>query len=285
MTVREALRNAVLRLQKAGLRHPRDDAEAILTAVLGQNRAFLLAHPDRSLTPEARRRLARWLGRRERHFPIQYLRGRQEFFGRDFVVNPSVLVPRPETELLVECSLKLLAQRHGSKLTAAEVGIGSGCLGLSLVCEEPRLNLAATEISPAAIEVAALNARRLSCEERVEIVAGDVLAPLADRGPVFDLIVANPPYGSLLQEDAVDLGVRRYEPRKAVFAGATGLEVFQGIFGQAGSVLRRDGRIAVEIGFGQRKPVEQLASASGWTLVEAHRDLAGIERSLVFCAA
>ncbi|MEE8587408.1 MAG: peptide chain release factor N(5)-glutamine methyltransferase [Acidobacteriota bacterium] len=283
MTIREALRRATRELDEQNLRSPRQDAELILMSVLECSRAFLFTHPGHPLAESQSQRFEEWLQRRLQHYPLQYLRGHQEFYGREFVVTPAVLVPRPETELLVEVALEALTRPAAARVV--EVGSGSGCLGLSLVCQNPRLRLTATDISEEALEVTRLNAERLDCLQRVETLQGDGLRPVLDRGRIYDLLVSNPPYGSTREEDRVDPGVLRHEPRQAVFAGESGLEVYQKIFQDAHRILRPSAAIAVELGYGQAEAVRKLALERGWKLIELRQDLAGIDRVAVFLPA
>ena len=282
MTVGEALQFATRSLKEAGLRTPREDAEYILTAVLKWTRADLLTHPEHHIEEVLRRSFLEWLERRRRHYPLQYMKGVQEFYGREFVVTPEVLVPRPETEQLVEFALELLASRPDEELRVLEIGSGSGCLGLSILCENSGVRLTATDISADALRITRLNARRLGCARRLETVCGDALQPLEGRKAAFSLLVSNPPYGALVDEETVDLGVRLYEPRRAVFAGATGLELYRSIFRHAAPLLRPGAEILLEMGAEQAAPVSELARDHGWEVREIRRDLAGIERCARF---
>ncbi len=284
MTIREALRRATRELDDKGLRSPRQDAELILMSVLDCSRAFLLAHPEYPFNSGQSEQFEEWLQRRLQHYPLQYLRGRQEFYGREFVVTPAVLVPRPETELLVEAALELLSGFEADSLRVVEVGSGSGCLGLSLLCEDSRLRLTAIDISEQALQVTRLNAQRLNCLQRLEVMAGDGLAPVLNRGRIYDLLVSNPPYGSTRQENQVDRGVLLHEPGHAVFAGESGLEVYQKIFQDAHRILSPHSPVAVELGCGQAEAVRDIALKRGWKLSELRQDLASIERVAVFHA-
>ncbi|HSR69438.1 MAG TPA: peptide chain release factor N(5)-glutamine methyltransferase [Acidobacteriota bacterium] len=280
-TIRQALVEATETLRRAGLRSPRADAELILTSLLSANRAHLLAHPEQRLEPSQEKLFCQWLEKRKEHFPLQYLRGRQEFYGRDFEVSPAVLVPRPETELLLEACLRRLSPLPDRPLQVVEVGLGSGCLGETLILEDPRVILTGIDISPAALQVANRNALRLGAGSRLRMVAADALSALARR-PFFDLLVSNPPYGALSQSHLVDEGVRRYEPACAVFAGDSGLEVYEKIFSQAARILKPGAGVLVELGKDLRPWVEESARRQGWRPIQVIPDLAGIDRVAEF---
>ncbi len=281
MIVRDALQDATKRLTARNLRSPRFDAELILMSVLECDRTEILANPSRSLTSIEKRRFEDWVKKREGHYPIQYLRGRQEFYGRDFIVNPAVLIPRPETELLVEITLEWLGKLGRPDPQVIEVGTGSGCLGVTLLCEHPGLYLTAIDISRAALEVARLNAEKHSCVDRIILECSDGLIGAASIGIDYDLIVSNPPYGSARDRESVDPGVRLFEPPEAVFAGETGLEMYRKIFAASEGLLKPDGGMLLELGYGQRRDVEEMAQAHGWEMIDVRRDLAGIERCAV----
>ncbi|MFZ0430688.1 MAG: peptide chain release factor N(5)-glutamine methyltransferase [Acidobacteriota bacterium] len=272
------LREAVRQLEAAAVAEPRRDAEILLARVLERDRAFLLAHPEQSVSEAETGRFQGWVRRRASHYPIQYLLGFQEFFGRPFEVDERVLIPRPETELVVETALHLLEALPAPRIV--DVGTGSGCIAVTLACERTDAALVATELSPGALEVARHNARRHGVLGRIDFRLGSVLEPLRGE-PRFDLIVSNPPYVSR-GDTRVTREVDRHEPHQAVYAGATGLEVQEQLFAQAPPLLNDGGRLVLEIGAGQRACVTALADAHRWRLVEVRHDLAGIERCLIF---
>ncbi len=284
LTIEEAVLRGTELLAGHGLKTPRPDAQLLVLKSTGKDLAFLLTHPDWKLTAEQRKRLEEWLDQRKEHYPIQYLVGSQEFFGRLFQVDSSVLIPRPETELIVETCLELVRTLGEGSVQAVDVGTGSGCIAVTLACEEPRIRVTAVDISEAALDVARENARRLGCLERVEFLRGDVLGPLEASGRKFDLIVSNPPYvddGSA----EVEYSVKTFEPREAVFAGPTGLEIYTKIFRSSQRLLGRPGWLVLEMGYGIADRVTELAGREGWRLVEIRKDLAGIPRCAVFEAA
>jgi release factor glutamine methyltransferase len=265
-SVRMSLAIATAELRDAGCESPRLDAELLLADALGRTRTSLHLHPERELTREESDRFARTLARRRAREPVAYLLGRRAFRHIELVVDRRVLVPRPETELLVEVALGL---PRGARV--ADVGTGSGAVALALKHERPDLHVIGTDASEDALAVARANAKRLALQ--VELRAGDLLAPLGDAP--LDAVVANPPYVPDGAELAPELG---YEPPQALFAGADGLDVMRRLVPAAAA---RAPFVAFEVGQGQAAAVGALLRKAGMTAVEAHRDLAGIERVVV----
>jgi release factor glutamine methyltransferase len=279
LTVKEALEFGTEFLYEKGAAQPRLDVEVLLAAALGADRAFLFAHPEQPLSRKQEDMLRAWLGPRGEGRPLQHLLGRQEFYGRDFAVTPAVLIPRPETELLVEASLELLRQDRGGG-RALDLGTGSGCIAVSLACEIAGLQVTATDVSSAALEIARRNAERYGCSGRIEFLQGDLLEPVRERAGCYDLVVSNPPYVAY-GCPSLEPEVARYEPPEALFAGNTGLEIYDRILEQAAAVLTREGRLVLELGFGQAGQVAQTGLRFGWTIEELLKDPAGIDRCLV----
>ena len=282
VTVKDAIQFAARYLAQHELRFPQQDAELLVASVLQRDRSFLYAHPEAHLSAEQGHTYRQWLERRGDHYPLQYLRGQQEFYGRELLVRPGVFIPRPETELLVETGLELLRQWSQPTLFAADVGTGAGCIAVSLACEEPRVLVTATDTSQAALEVARINATHHNCMDRIEFCEGDTLGPLGQRRRHYHLITSNPPYVSTKTTTPVDASVSRYEPKQAVFAGNTGHEIYLRLFREALSLLRPGGYLLVELGYGALAEVAEAATTHGWLLCDARRDLAGIERCAVF---
>lgn len=253
---------------------PRREAEVLLGAALGRNRAWLLAHPDeRILDCEATDRYEAFLTRRALGEPVAYILGEKEFWSLPLGIGPGVLVPRPETELVVERALAHLPE--GEELAVLDLASGSGAIALAIARERPHCRVVATDVSPAANATTRANARRLGLAERVEVHAGEWFAPVAGRR--FDLIASNPPY--IAAGDArVEPGVRRYEPAEALFAGPTGLEALRAIVQGAPSHLRPGGWLVVEHGDTQGAAARRLLQLAGLAEVRTHRDLAGLER-------
>jgi len=231
------------------------NAELLLMFTLNCDRAYLYAHRERDLSADEQTRYDAALTERARGIPAQYITGHQEFWGMDLIVNPAVLIPRPETEHVIETVLDcvgraLLGQAQGkptpaSPLHIADVGTGSGCIALALAKELPQAKIHATDISAAALEVARANAARHQLEFRIQFREADLLAGF-EKGS-FDFIVTNPPYVGESEEDQVQLEVRKFEPRSAVFAGHTGVQVIARLIPQAYATLKPGGWLVMEI--------------------------------------
>ena len=257
--------------------HPeraRQDAEVLLFSVLGANRAWLLAHANEEL-PDARvSRLAEWIERRSFGEPIQYILGEAEFYGLPFNVNPEVLIPRPETEHLVEKTIELAADFMQPRIV--DVGTGSGAIAVALARKLPRAAITAVELSAAALEVAKKNAVRNGVEDRIRFVEGNLLAPVA--GVQFEIVVSNPPYVPEADRRSLAVEVRDYEPAQALFAGEDGLAVYRRLIPEAFAQLVSGGVLVLEIGHGQQESVCLLLQNTGYVDTEFTADLQGIPR-------
>jgi len=258
------------------------------------DRAYLYAHPERALTPGEMHRYHEALARRANGVPAQYITGHQEFWGLDLIVSPAVLIPRPETEHIVEAVLELAKpkvterrespqacrrsperSRGGSRtVRIVDVGTGSGAIALALAKELPTAEIHATDISPEALEVARANAARHQLISRIEFHQADLLDGFSPAS--FDIVVSNPPYVGESEEDSVQLEVRKFEPRNAVFAGPTGLEVIERLIPQAQTVLRPGGWLVFEISGAIAEAVRRRLA--GWTDIRLTSDLQGIAR-------
>ena len=272
MRLGETLNTAIHRLTQARVGSPRMNAEVLLMFTLGVDRAYLYAHPERDLTIEECSRYEQALADRARGVPSQYITGHQEFWGLDFIVSPAVLIPRPETEHVIETVLPLA--RKLSKPTIVDVGTGSGCIAIVLASELPGAAIAATDISPRALEIARANAARHQLENRIHFHETDLLKGLQESG--FDLVVSNPPYVGESEEDQVQLEVRKFEPRNAVFAGHTGLEVIERLIPQAEAALKPGGWLIFEISGTIAAAVKNLLQ--NWSDLQIINDLQGIRR-------
>lgn len=272
MYLGDALTSAIQRLTGAHVGSPRMNAEVLLMFVLGCDRAYLYAHPERELTPDESARYDEALTQRARGVPSQYITGHQEFWGMDFIVSPAALIPRPETEHVIETALPLA--RAIARPRMVDVGTGSGCIAIVLASELPGAEVHATEISPAALEVARANAARHQLEQRIDFHHTDLLHGL--EAAAFDFVVSNPPYVGESEEDQVQLEVRKFEPRSAVFAGPTGLEVLQRLVPQAERVLKPGGWLIAEISGTIAAGTQQLLR--GWKGVRIAEDLQQIPR-------
>ncbi len=254
------------------------NAELLIMFTLDCNRAYLYAHPERELTAEEMRWYDEALSRRATGVPAQYITGHQEFWGLDLIVTPAVLIPRPETEHVVEAVLDLAkADGRGRpslrNLRIADVGTGSGAIALALAKEFPDAEIHATDISPDALEIARANAARHDFSSSIRFHQTDLLAGV--RGE-FDFVVSNPPYVGESEEDSVQLEVRKFEPRNAVFAGQTGLEVIERLIPQAHAALRSGGWLLFEISATIAPDIPKLLS--NWNDVSISKDLQGLDR-------
>jgi len=280
--LKDSLTKAAVRLTTENVPSPQLNAETLLMFTLNCDRAYLYAHPERELTDDEQRRYEEALAQRAQGLPAQYITGHQEFWGLDFLVSPAVLIPRPETEHLIETVLPLAKAMPFPRVV--DVGTGSGCIALALAKELPDAEIHATENSPAALEIAEANAARLQLEflisaaqpnqRRLFFHDTDLLNGLAPES--FDFVVSNPPYVGNSEEEQVQLEVRKFEPRSAVFAGPTGLEVIQKLVPAARVALKAGGWIVIEISGTIAEGVEQLLD--NWEDVRFTADLQGIPR-------
>lgn len=275
MQLKQALTSAVDRLESSDVGSPRMNAEVLLMFVLGANRAYLYSHPERELTVEEESRYDEVLAQRATGMPSQYITGHQEFWGLDFIVSPAVLIPRPETEHLVETVLELAREVPHPKLV--DVGTGSGCIALAFAHELKGAEVYAVDLSPEALEIARANAVRLQLDRSVQFLRSNVLEALVNASD-FDFVVSNPPYVGYDEADKVQKSVRDFEPRMAVFAGEQGLDVMGPLVQQAHAVLKPGGRLAVEIGYSMRDAVLNLLSPTMWEDIRVVSDLQGIPR-------
>ena len=251
---------------------PHLEAEILLAHATGLTRTTILAHPERPLSPEEGVHYGDLLARRATGIPLPYLTGRVEFFGLDFVVTPDVLIPRPETETLVELALERGPQ------TVVDVGTGSGCVAVALAVRLPRARIYATDLSRAALSVAVMNARRHGVANRIHFLQADLASPL--RGPV-DILVSNPPYVAEEEWASLPESVREHEPRLALDGGPGGLRVVRRLLADAARLLRPGGVLLVEIGAGQGPEAAALARAVfPPARVQIYPDLAGRDRVL-----
>jgi release factor glutamine methyltransferase len=274
-TIQQALSEGLSKLSGITAQ-PRRDAELLLLHILKRDRAFLLTHPDAELTPAQVDQYEKWLQRRAAYEPIQYILGEQEFYGLRFEVTRDVLIPRPETEHLVEA---LLARApHDQPLRIADIGTGSGAIAVALAHSLPRAEVTAIDISEAALAVAQRNAEAHGVAARVRFLRSDLLSAVA--GEQFDAVVSNPPYVAEVDWGTLEPQVVDYEPASALFAGPTGLDVYERLIPQAQTALKPGGWLLMEIGQGQRAALAQLLS--GWDDVNFIDDLQGIPR--VACA-
>ncbi len=279
VTIEEALRQGSRRLRSVGLGSADLEASLLVGMVTGLNRLALLTQTATELTPEQWACLDAFLVRREKHEPFQYLAGKQEFMSLEFEVGPGVLVPRPETEHLVEAVLDRIADSprpESGEWLLADVGTGSGAIAVTLASYVNDVRVVATDLSPEALEFARRNAERHGVAERLEFRLGDGLAPLADRAGEFDILVSNPPYIPTGEIAGLDPEVRDFEPRLALDGGEDGLAIL-GILARDGlSLVKPGGWLAVEVMAGQAPRVEHLLAS--WRDIDVIKDLQGHQR-------
>lgn len=280
VNVRSALRDGMARMRDAGVASHALATELLLMHAMGRDRAWLYAHPEAPLDAEDARRYFELVTKRAAGAPTQYLTGKQEFWGLEFEVTPAVLIPRPETEHVIEVAVERLCKgRASASLRIADVGTGSGCIAVALAHEFPRAEIFATDISAAALAVAARNAARHGTAERVHLLECNLLDAFASECGTFDVIVSNPPYVAGDDEARLQREVREHEPHEALFCGATGTEIYAPLISQATALLRPAGLLVLEIGHGALDRVRPLFDACpAWSEVRVANDLAGIPR-------
>jgi release factor glutamine methyltransferase len=258
----------------------RRDAETLLAHILQRDRAWIFAHPEAEITPPDLERFRSLVARRAACEPLQYITGQQEFYGLTLRITPDTLIPRPETELLIEAVLQ-----HATLLSAAsplrilDVGTGSGAIALALAANIPSARMTAVDISPAALAVARENAHRLNLADRIDFVHSDLLAAAELQTHPFDIIVSNPPYVATTDAPGMQRDVVNYEPHTALFAGADGLSIYRRLVPQAHAALIPNGLLAMEFGFGQREALNALLESPGnWHTIHFVDDYASIPR-------
>jgi len=281
MTLRELLAQAEAALRCGPhAERARMDAETLLLHVVRQGRAWLLAHggDDADGLIEAEGQAVFWemAARRAIGEPIQYITGRSEFFGLPFSVGPGVLIPRPETELLVEEVLRRAGTYGDVDLSIADIGTGSGIIAVALAHALPRAHIAAVDLSPQALLVARENAARNQLASRIEFFEGDLLGPLGEQR--FHIVASNPPYVPATDLASLAVEVREHEPHGALFAAEDGLSVYRRLIPAARQYLLQDGWLALEIGYGQREAVETMLITHGYREVSFIADYQGIPR-------
>jgi release factor glutamine methyltransferase len=275
-SIAEVLKAASRVLENAGVPEARREAGSLLSFVLGKDRTFLISHAEDPVDDDSVDQLRELVDRRASGEPLQYITGVQDFYGREFRVTPDVLIPRPETELLVEAALEV---SDGGFI--CDVGTGSGCIAITLLCEMPGARVVAVDKSPAALEIAKLNAAKQSDTDRVVFVASDCFDALDAHEYQFDLIVSNPPYVSQAHLAGLQREVRDHEPLVALSPGPDGLSVIRRLLTDAPAYLKPNGHLLMEIGFDQGETVRDLIDESVWSLREIRPDLQCIPRIVV----
>lgn len=276
MRIKNVLVYAINLLQPLNITNPASEARLLLAHVLGKRQEYIITHGEQVLNEEEQEKFESFLKRRSNFEPIAYILGFKEFYGRDFIVNNQVLIPRPDTEILVEAVLATAA----NKQDVLELGVGSGCISVTLKSEAPHLNITATDISKEALKIAAQNARKYSVEQGIELIESNWFTSLT--GQKFDIIVSNPPYISDSEQELIAKETILHEPHRALFAGNKGLQAYEIIAANAKGFLKPQGEIFIEIGFKQAQAVEQIFNSQGFELVQSYKDLAGCVRVLRF---
>ena len=273
-TIQDLLRDVAGRLKAAGVDRSFLDAEVLLSKASGLSRMYLLAHPETELSADTVSKFEGWVCRRETREPLAYITGEKEFFGLCFEVTPAVLVPRPETEVLVETAADLLKEIANPEV--ADIGVGSGAVAVGIATADPDAVVWGTDTSLVALEIASRNAGRLGVGDRARFIEGDLLSPLVGR--LFDLIVSNPPY--IRTEEIARLApeIANYEPRQALDGGPDGLCYHRRLARDAPEYLKAGGVLAVEVGMGQARAVQELFRTGGFQNVRSVQDYSRIER-------
>jgi release factor glutamine methyltransferase len=282
MPLQELLRTATHRLTEAGIPDGRREAETLIAETLTCTRLDLYRADPVSLDPEQQETFMGLIRRRALREPLQYILGVQEFWGLEFRVTTDTLIPRPETELLIEAVLEQFG-RPGGPITLVDLCTGTGCLAVTLGRLYPAARILATDRSPAALDVARLNALRHEMIGRIEFLEGDLLEPLSSMRlhEKIDVMTANPPYVPAEELDRLQPEVRFHEPRIALNGGCDGLDYYRRILPGALGFLRPGGRLFLEVGIRQASPVRVMAEQNGWRIDQIRKDLAGVDRVIV----
>jgi release factor glutamine methyltransferase len=283
-TIDDAIREAALQLAGSAIDEPRRTAGVLLGSLLGVDRAYLLTRADETITDEQHRAFIGLVSRRADGEPLQYITGRQEFFGLELLVNRDVLIPRPETEHLVEQAIRLSRSFSDSGCLIVDAGTGSGCVAIALAVNLPDVRLAATDVSSAAIAVASQNADRHRVADRITFLEGDLLSPLRAAGfaSEVDIIASNPPYVPDSEVEHLQREIREHEPEVALRGGTDGLDFYRRLLDESPVLLKAGGYLVCEIGFSQLAGIQSLVDSVVWERPEVTADLQGIPRVLTF---
>ena len=275
-SVADSLRAGTDVLQNAAVPDAIQQASSLLQFAIGRDRTFIIAHPEYVLTAAEDKVFWDTIARRAAREPYQHIVGHQEFYGLDFTVTPDVLIPRPETELIVERAIELLRGLLSPRFL--EIGVGSGCISVAILKQVPNASALAVDISEPALKIADRNARMHEVLDRLQLMQSDVFESVTEN--TFDLIVSNPPYVPLAQYDGLQPEVRDHDPRVALTDGSTGFTIIERITFGAPGFLRPTGRLLMEIGFGQHQQVDSFFDRKQWMSVNFIDDLQGIPRTV-----
>lgn len=281
-TIRDALKEGMGRLNAASIPSSPLASELLLLHILGRDRTWLYTHSEDQIASADAEKYFAVIARRAAGEPTQYVLGKQEFWGLEFEVTPAVLIPRPETEHIIEVALERIGSaRKNHKLRIADVGTGSGCIAIALAKEFPNAQILATDISPAALDVAKRNAARHRLANRIKFAETDLLELSFHESRFFDLIASNPPYVAYSDAATLQREIREHEPEIALFGGPTGVEIYARLIEQAESRLVPAGTLVVELGYDSAERVRKMLDVrSAWKNIAITNDLAGIPRTL-----
>lgn len=278
VSIAQALQTASEELDRAGVPEARKEARSLLAHVLGIEWAVLITHSEKPVAEPSLNHFQELVSRRTTGEPAQYITGVQDFYGRRFEVTPDVLIPRPETEGLVETVLPLLSA--AAPIWICDVGTGSGCIAITILCENPWVHAVGLDISAAALEVAKRNARAHEVTSRISFIRSDCFDAVS-HDIAFELIVSNPPYVSARVLSGLQREVRDHEPRVALTPGDDGLAVIKRLINDAPSFLQANGHLVIEIGFDQSESIPSLVDPAIWQLIDILPDLQQIPRIVV----
>jgi release factor glutamine methyltransferase len=277
LSIATAILEATQSLRKAGVPESRREAGSLLAYVIEKDRTFLITHAEDPIHDIELETFRESVRRRASGEPLQYITGKQDFYGREFQVSPAVLIPRPETELLVESTLSLTPANS----SICDVGTGSGCIAITLLCERPDIRGVAIDVSDAALDIARRNAEAFRVTDRLNFLRSDCFDSLTPDSALFDLIVSNPPYVAADVIPTLQREVKDHEPLVALSPGTDGLSIIRRLMIEAPRFLRKDGFLLLEIGFDQSEAVRNLAEIQTWELIDIKSDLQNIPRIVV----
>lgn len=285
-TISELINAAKVDLQANDVDDARRCAQILLSSLLNCNHAYLIAHSRDIVEPAIVIQFGQMIKRRVQGEPLQYILGVQEFFGRDFIVNPAVLIPRPETELIIEAVLALVKDRSSQwpNLRILDICTGSGCIAVTLAAELPQAHITALDISPAALAVAKANSLKHNTLERMDLLASDLCNGLqcsVDASYQFQICTANPPYIDWAEKPTLSREVREHEPALALFAQEEGLTIIKRILNEAAPLIAKDGYLFCEIGYNHGSIIPSIVPAQYWQLIDIAKDLQQIPRTLI----
>jgi release factor glutamine methyltransferase len=283
-TISQVITEGASRLHASGIDQERRTAGLLLCHVMGIDRTRLLTRSEEQIDEAQYLAYLALVVRRAAGEPAQYLTGHQEFYGLDFIVTPDVLIPRPETEFLIERVMNLVEDSKQDSPLIVDVGTGSGCIAVTVAKQLPRARLIATDASRAALDIARTNAERHGVRDRIEFLEGDLFAPLAKRGleGAVDVLASNPPYVNEESSELLQREVRDWEPHEALFGGVDGLDFYRRLIAESPHYLKPGGYIVLEIAFSQLDSISEMVKGSALDLVDITSDLQGIPRTLCF---